>query len=65
MILVEEFYRACTKKRVLPDGRVEIDCKLGLWSVSAPDDQTAEREAVHYWRQYWQDGEYKKIINTL
>lgn len=38
-----------------------IRCRIGLWSVSAPDAATAEREARHYWIQYFD--EYQKPHN--
>lgn len=41
-----------------------IRCCLGLWSVSAPDRATAEREARHYWLQYFTDGEYEKHLSS-
>ena len=36
----------------------QIDCKRGLWGVVAPTLAEAEREAMHYFRQYYGDGEY-------
>jgi len=45
------------------DGKVwNIDCKLGLWGVSAFNRMDADREAFHYWQQYASDGEYSSII---
>ena len=42
---------------------VEINCKLGLWEVSGQwDDADIHREALHYWRQYKDDGEYSNIL---
>lgn len=41
-----------------------IRCCLGLWGVSAPDAATAEREARHYWMQYFEDGEYQKHLSN-
>jgi hypothetical protein len=41
-----------------------IRCCLGLWSVSAPDAAVAEREARHYWQQYYADGEYEKHLSN-
>jgi hypothetical protein len=45
------------KRRMLKDG-YQISCREGLWKVIAPDQQTAERKANHYWFQYFSDGEY-------
>ena len=40
---------------------VEIACKMGLWSVIGPSN-TVYHEALHYWKQYADDGEYSSII---
>jgi len=40
------------------DGRWQIDCKKGFWGVDAPTLEEASREAHHYFRQYYFDGEY-------
>ena len=42
----------------------EIKCKLGLWSVSGSDYQSVEREAYHYWKQYYYDGGYSSLPIT-
>ncbi len=39
-----------------------ITCKLGLWSVQAPTAEQADSEARHYWIQYYDDGEYHKLL---
>ena len=36
----------------------EISCRKGLWSVCAPTKKQALNEAGHYYRQYFDDGEY-------
>ena len=40
------------------DDRVTIRCNKGLWSVDAPSEADATREAMHYFMQYAIDGEY-------
>ena len=40
--------------------RYNWECKLGLWSVSAPTLKQALSEALHYYAQYYNDGEYEK-----
>jgi|LGOV01.1.fsa_nt_gb hypothetical protein len=52
----------CTTKRKVKNGNTCINCKLGLWGVSAPDEMQATYEAMHYFRQYRDDGEYSSII---
>jgi hypothetical protein len=37
---------------------VEIWCKKGLWLVCAPTEEQAIIEAMHYFNQYYNDGEY-------
>jgi len=37
-----------------------IECVKGLWGVTAPNVATAEREAKHYFIQYYRDGEYNE-----
>lgn len=37
-----------------------IDCKKGLWGVSGRNEVTVQREAMHYFMQYLEDGEYDK-----
>ncbi len=46
------------------DGAVKISCQLGLWSVSGPHIEAVEREAMHYWIQYYKDGEYNKLLKN-
>ena len=54
----------CTNMKVIEFG-YEIECKLGLSSVEC---NTIEKfwfildEAINYWRQYRDDGEYSSII---
>lgn len=59
----DEFER-CIERKLMKDGRTEIHCKLGLWSVSTPDAKTAECEARHYWQQYYTDGEYADLLKS-
>lgn len=39
-----------------------IHCKKHLWSVEGPDEEAVRRQAVHYFMQYWADGEYGDLI---
>jgi len=54
------FYQAYAENTTTTDDgeRVSIACKKGLWSVDAPTLEDAEREAKHYFQQYYHDGEY-------
>lgn len=58
---LSDFYK-CVTKRKRKNGKVSINCKLGLWAVSAPDEDSATIEALRYWQQYARDGEYSSII---
>jgi hypothetical protein len=40
------------------DGEYEYKCKRGLWTVSGASHQRVIREAMNYYEQYLQDGEY-------
>ncbi len=56
----EKFYM-CTKS-TKSKGSHSIDCRLGLWGVTAPTLEQAVDEAKHYFLQYMGDGEYHDII---
>ena len=40
----------------------DISCILGLWCVSGACKDEVQDEALHYFRQYKDDGEYHEII---
>jgi hypothetical protein len=40
-------------------GRHTISCNKGLFSVDAFTKEEAEKEAMYYFLQYFEDGEYK------
>lgn len=42
----------------IEDSAWECKCKKGLWGVVAPTLNQATLEGVHYFRQYYADGEY-------
>ena len=44
------------------NGTYEIECKLGLWSVSSKNVVDLLNQAINYWVQYRSDGEYKDIL---
>lgn len=56
----DKFY-ACTKSKK-SKGSFSIDCRLGLWGVTAPTLEQAVDEAKHYFLQYLSDGEYSSIV---
>ena len=43
------------------DSNIEVACKFGLWSVVGCKSRVYE-EALHYFKQYMDDGEYSSII---
>lgn len=51
-------FRQNTRRRTLKSGNLIIRCKRGLWSCEGPDHDEVERQAMHYFLQYYQDGEY-------
>lgn len=46
------------------DGWYEIKCRLGLWGVTSSNRESVEDEAMHYWQQYYGDGEYQKHLSN-
>ena len=55
-------FNKCITKRTRKNGNTSINCKLGLWGVSAPNEDQAIAEALRYWHQCKEDGEYSEII---
>lgn len=55
-----EAFHKFTNKKKTKYGH-EIECVLGLWGVYAPTEEKALREAVMYFEQYYNDGEYNKL----
>ena len=45
----------------IEEGGWDISCNKGLWGVVAPTLDQAMTEAVHYFHQYYGDGEYGPI----
>jgi hypothetical protein len=41
---------------------IEIKCKLGLWSVTGRAADMIYHDALHYWGQYRDHGEYSDLI---
>lgn len=48
-----------TETKLMKNDRVHIYCKRWLWGVEAPDLDTAKKEAMRYFIQYYEDGEYE------
>lgn len=57
---MSEFNRCVNRQKL--SNSYEIECKLGLWYVSAPTKKQAEQEAKYYFSQYKLDGEYSSIL---
>lgn len=61
MIKMYEDFNKCVD--IIHKGRVvEINCKLGLWGVSGTAQEDVYRDALSYWMQYKDDGEYSSIL---
>lgn len=56
-----EDFEECTNT-VFDGDMWDIECKLGLWGVSGKDKVQVKDEALHYFWQYKEDGEYYRII---
>lgn len=56
-----EDFKKCTNT-VFDGDMWDIECKLGLWGVTGEDKDEVEDEALYYFRQYKEDGEYYEIL---
>lgn len=56
-----EDFKKCTKT-VFDGDEWDISCRLGLWGVTDSCKHIAQDEALYYFRQYKNDGEYSSII---
>lgn len=56
----KDFHKCTTMTK--RNGVIEIECKLGLWSVQGKFMMQVINEALHYFDQYKRDGEYSSII---
>ena len=54
---IHEAFKKYTKTKKTATG-YEVKCAKGLWGVHAPTEAEAMNEARHYFRQYFEDGEY-------
>lgn len=54
---IHEAFARLTRRRATKNGW-SVHCTKGLWAVSAPSENVAEREAMHYFVQYYAAGEY-------
>lgn len=54
-------FEKCTK--ITFDGHTyEVECILGFWGVESKNKDLALNEAMHYFLQYREYGEYSSII---
>lgn len=60
-----KLFHQCREIEVLSDDTVVIRCKLGLWRVEGKSIQEVEQNAFHYWQQYYADGEYNLLLDTI
>tara|TARA_R110001592_G_C13193003_1_gene753572 strand:+ start:33196 stop:33429 length:234 start_codon:yes stop_codon:yes gene_type:complete len=56
-----DFYK-CVDMTTDRFGIFNISCKLDLWGVSGKDASDIHNEAIYYWMQYKEDGEYSNIL---
>ena len=57
--LITSFYENSEDKEE-ENGTLTIKCKKGLWSANGRDQKKVLGEAIHYFSQYYVDGEYDK-----
>lgn len=60
-MIAHDFLKCINIKVNVDDGRCVIECKLGLWSVKG-SEHIVLQEAMSYWWQYYDDGEYSSIL---
>lgn len=53
-----EHFTKHTRRRTLKSGNLIIRCKRGFWSCEGPDHDEVQRQAMHYFLQYYMDGDY-------
>ena len=44
------------------DIRITMSCPVGLWSVTGASMRDVQREAMHYFMRYRDDGEYDALL---
>lgn len=52
-------------KQTVDEYGYQIECIKGLWAVCGLNKDTVLREAYHYFRQYFTDGEYNDENKNL
>ena len=57
-------FNRCVEQKLMKDGTLEIHCKRGNWCVIGIDHDRVKTEALHYWYQYKQDGEYDSLLSN-
>jgi len=62
MKTIDRIFERCIERGALGKSELMIRCKLGLWGCYGFDKGQLEAEARHYWIQYYQDGEYTKLL---
>jgi len=58
----KETFERCATRRKTATGLTEIKCRLGLWYALGGDEKFVEAQALHYWVQYYMDGEYDELL---
>ena len=61
---LDKAFKRFTKHKKTKHG-YKVDCVMGFWGVIAPTKEEALREARHYFRQYFDDGEYDDPVDEL
>jgi len=58
---LDKLFEKCVR-RTFDDEWHNVRCKLSFWSTSGANKELVERTAKNYWRQYFEDGEYDKLL---
>jgi hypothetical protein len=68
-IIEHDFGHCCKQEREISPGSIlptyRATCRKGLWMVEGTDQEYVKKQAMHYFVQYWSDGEYDDILDAL
>lgn len=68
-IVKQDFERCCKQEREISSASLlptyRATCRKGLWMVEGTDQEHTLKEAMHYFIQYWSDGEYDDILGAM
>jgi hypothetical protein len=69
-LIIERYFNHCCKQHRMAHPETgcvyyQISCKKGLWAVEGQLEAKVRGDAIHYFWQYMQDGEYDEMMKKL